>query len=120
VAESARCCIAQALDQGDCGVAFVRRGGLGGPQPLALTGAWPSGIRTLLRIGRWAASALDVARDTGTDPLLATSRRGSYLVTWQVASLVLVGLTSELGAARILTRRLATARAARRRLDGRL
>jgi hypothetical protein len=119
-ADAARRLIERALGDDDCGVAFVRRGGHGGPLPLALTGAWPTDTRTLLRVGRWAASALDVAAVAGEEPTIATSRRGAYLVAWPASSLVLVAMTSELGSARILTRRLATLGAARRGSDGRL
>ena len=112
--------IREAFDPEESGVAFVRRGDRGVPQPVAVSGSWPREARTLIEIGRWASSAIDVASEAGAEPFIATTRGDASLVAWPAGRLVLAGLTTELGAARILTRFMRSRREERKDSNGRL
>lgn len=100
----------------ECAAAFARCGDRAAPLPVAIAGAWPTDTRGLLRVGRWSASAIDLARDGGGEPLVAATRGGRSVVAFAEGHLLVAGVTSELGAARILTRRARVA--SRRDLDG--
>lgn len=100
------------------GAAFVRVGAV--PLPVVLVGALPSSATGLLRVGRWAASALDVAQafqgaDGGEEDTFVTSGSGdSALVAWRVgggSSTFVAGRMGKSGPARILNRRASARRA---------
>lgn len=98
------------------GAAFVRAGAI--PLPVAHVGALPMTATGLLRVGRWAASSLDVAnaieRDGPEDAFVTSFDGDAALVAWRVSSDALVaGRMGKGGPARILNQR---ARARRLRL----
>jgi hypothetical protein len=99
----------------DWAAAFLRREGSGAPQPIALRGVAPHTATALIRLGRWAASALDVAVSvSGDDVLVAVSRAAGddapAVVAFRRAGTLIVGETGAHGAARILNRRAERAR----------
>ncbi|MFO0738453.1 MAG: hypothetical protein U0270_21340 [Labilithrix sp.] len=88
------------------GAAFVRTGECAFPEPIAVFGSRISHSKRLLRIGQWAASALDVV-STFNDPsaVLAVKRGASSMVTFWHGNAIVVGETGEHGPALILNRR---------------
>lgn len=94
----------------DWGAAFVRGAFSAAPEPVALHGATPDAAVVLMRFGKWAASALDVAATfSGGSGLLSIARAGASAGSWLVAfaqeGAVVVGATGTHGPARILNRR---------------
>lgn len=106
------------LDDGEGGAVFVRRADRSSPQPVALRGRWSVDARGMIRAGKWAASAIDVATDNGAEPFIAASRGGHTLVAWGTRKLVVVASTTELGAVRLL--RLARAHSEERPAHARI
>jgi hypothetical protein len=90
------------LDRDDGGAVFVRRADRSTPQPVALAGVFRADARGLIRAGKWAASALDVAADNGAEPFIAASHEDITLVAWTSGALLMVATTTPLGAARLL------------------
>jgi hypothetical protein len=91
---------------GDDGwAAAFRRGGGAQPSPVALVGRHPSDASTVLRVGRWAAGALDLAAAIqGDRPLLATASSTGTFVAVERDGLMLAGSIAHDGAARVLNR----------------
>ncbi len=92
------------------GAAFVRTGSSAFPEPVAIQGTAPHAASTLVRVGKWAASALDIAAAfTQEVTLLATPRSGSAgetaLVALRIGDAIVAGETGPHGPARILNRR---------------
>lgn len=95
---------------GDWAAAFVRTNTRGFPEPVATHGAVPASASTLLRIGKWAATALDLTRTfTDDGALLAVTRRtrgaNTCLVAFRSGDAFVAGETCEYGPGRILNRR---------------
>ena len=111
--EMARARLARLFDtaDGDWGAAFVRPASAALPEPVALAGAFPVRASTLLRAGRWAASALDVARAVAdSEPsLFVQGEDERSFAAFAEDSLgpgaFIVGETTSAGTARILHRR---------------
>lgn len=104
--------------EGDWAAAFVRSETSAFPEPIAVHGSVPSAATSLVRFGKWAASALDVASAFSDDAALLSVARsaasgGSSLVAFRHGGAVVTGETSAQGPARILNRR-----AQRRRAKG--
>lgn len=102
--------------EGDWAVAFVRTAVSAFPQPIASQGVAPN-AKSVLRYGKWAASALDMISTFTEDAVLAVERRlgsrGPTLVAFREGEVFVAGETGAHGAARILNRR-----ASERRLRG--
>jgi len=95
---------------GEWAAAFARPLSSAFPEPVALYGDVPNAATTLLRFGKWAASALDVASTFTDDGALLTVSRGprgasSALVAFRSEGIVVMGETGALGPARIMNRR---------------
>lgn len=101
-----------ALDREDeWGAAFVRAGNAV-PLPVAVRGSPPSTATALLRVGRWAASAIDVATAfQGAPPFVTTLEGSGVLVAWMEGETIIAGRMGASGPARILNRRAAARRA---------
>lgn len=95
------------------GAVFVR-GSSATPSPVAVRGTPPAASRILLQVGKWAASALDIASTFQDDDAVLWVRSGpSALVAFRYGDLIVAGETNESGPARIMNRR-----ARRRREEG--
>jgi hypothetical protein len=116
--------------EGEWAVAFTRSAASAAPDPVALRGD-PSGAffeaRMLAKIGKWAASALDVAGIVhgdapllvvGLPPSLKRSPGADSLVTFACPAGMVVGETGAHGPARILNRRAAARRRRTREGEG--
>jgi hypothetical protein len=94
-----------AFREGEWAVAYLRSRNAA-PDPVALYGGVPAAASTLLRVGKWAASALDVASAfEDEDAFLATMTARAALVVWRHEGAIIVGETSKFGPARIMNRR---------------
>jgi len=112
LAVSASAELADAFGESDWGAAFVRSETRAAPEPIALFGDVPAKVETLLRLGRWSSSSLDVTTSLDEDlGFVATILDGGALVAWRSSSTIVAGFTSPNGPARLLNRR---ARARRR------
>lgn len=101
------------------GAAFARGDG-SVPRLVALVGSHPEDATTVARVGRWAASTLDVASVVQDAPPIVSTRAGDRaFVALLSAGFLLAGEVPPQGTARILNRR-ATRRRARETSDGRL
>ena len=102
--------LADAFGDDDWGAAFLRAPACASPEVVAVQGAIPHASTTLVRLGRWATSSLDVAA-TFSDryALLSTTRSSSpaarSIVAFRHGDAVVAGETDEHGPARILNRR---------------
>lgn len=116
-------------EPGEWGGVFLRDPSYASPVPIALRGSLPDKSTSLVRVGKWAASALDLAatfqeaahRSAGEagdagEGVFVTSMRpdGSALVAWRDAEKMVAGCMQAAGPARILNHR-ATLRRARTR-----
>lgn len=98
---------------GDWGAAFVRRGVGPFPEPVATHGIVPADATSLIRLGKWAASALDMAVAFSDEAAMVAvarpraTRLGSpgSLVAFRHGGVVIAGETGVHGPARILNRR---------------
>jgi hypothetical protein len=105
--------LAVVMGEGDWGAAFVRSGEQASPQPVSLFGAAPQQVRSLVRLGRWAASALDLLSVLHkADPFVASVLDDGSLVAWQSGGTIFAGRTSAQGPARMLNRRASVRRMA--------
>lgn len=96
------------LRTGEWGAAFLRIPSLAAPLPIAVTGTWPERSLTLMKVGKWAASTLDVSRIfQDEDALVSTFEggEGGSLVAWRSGELLIVGRLLSQGPARILNYR---------------
>ncbi len=100
--------------EGEWAVAFVRNATSAAPDPVAVRGDWYPSAKMLGRIGKWAASSLDVAGIVhGDAPLLVVALPASLKRSADADSLVafvhgggmIVGETGAQGPGRILNRR---------------
>ncbi len=110
VAASVRPLLATLFDEGEWAAAFVRPSGCAFPEPVAVHGRVPHAATALLRMGKWAASVLDVAAVfSGDAPILSVSRASPSgdisLVAFRHGDAVVTGETGAHGPARILNHR---------------
>jgi len=107
-----------ASSAGEWGAAFVRTPARASPDPVAAHGTLPSTSAALLRVGKWASSALDVV-STFQDPdaIVSAMDGESMLVAWRHGGAIIAGRMEPRGPARILNRR-ARLRRDRGRPDG--
>ena len=115
IAASAEVALAAAFQGDDWAAAFVRSDSSALPAPIAIFGAAPSTSTALLRAGRWAVSALDVAAtfcEAATFLCVDHRSRGreSSFVAFRDRGAVFAGETTTLGTARIMNRRAAERR----------
>ncbi len=98
---------------GEWGAVFVRVPSLAAPLPIVVRGALPEKSFAVLRVGKWAASALDVAATfQGADVLVtAAEPGGTTLVAWRHEGRIVAGRMSPNGPARVLHRRAMMRRA---------
>jgi hypothetical protein len=101
---------------GDWAAAFVRTETSAFPEPVAVIGALPRAATTVMRLGKWAASALDVATTFSDESALLSVARGpsapgASLVAFRLGATVVAGETGTHGPARILNRRAQRRRA---------
>ena len=77
------------------------------PEPVAIHGRPPSSASMLLRAGKWAANALDLAAPFERSGLMiaCTVGGGDTMVAWESETTILCGRTGIHGPARILHRR---------------
>jgi hypothetical protein len=100
----------------DWGAAVVRTPSHASPEVVAVWGAIPDTSTSLLRLGQWAASSLDMA-GSFSDPeaFISTSRSTAAgvrsVVAFRRGEAVVAGETDEHGPARILNRRAQARRA---------
>lgn len=95
------------------GAAFLRGEGAT-PHVVGLAGEPPSDATTVVRLGRWATSVIDVSGALqGIEPMFSSCGRDGTFVAFESAGFLLAGKLPLQGAARILNRR-ANALAARR------
>jgi hypothetical protein len=99
--------------EGEWAAAFVRSPARAVPVPIAIHGEAPAAASELLRVGGWAASALDVASALdGQEPVLAvrlarpTCAEREMRVALRHGALLIAGESSARGPARILNRRV--------------
>ena len=97
---------------GEWGASFVR-GGAALPELVAMHGALPETVASIRGLGKWAASALDVASTFQDDDALVTSLDGdTVLVAWRgPEQSIIAGRMQPHGPARILNRRAQARRA---------
>jgi hypothetical protein len=106
IASAIRPILTGTFDDGDWAAAFVRNPNYAFPEPIATFGTPASSTRALVRLGKWAASVLDViAAFNDEGALLALARPNGALVAFRHGAAVVVGETGEHGPARILNRR---------------
>ena len=96
--------------EGVWGAAFLRSASCAGPELVAVEGAVPHTATALLRLGRWAASSLDVSGAfTDEGALVAVTRkrasRTSTLVAFRHGDGFIAGETGPSGPARIMNLR---------------
>src|SRR6185312_11451726 len=63
--------------EGDWATAFVRVAGSAAPDPIAMHGEVPHAATELLRLGKWAASVLDVAGAFSDPSAMLSLARGT-------------------------------------------
>lgn len=91
------------LAQGEWTAAFARGGARAAPDPIAVFGAAPKLSQTLISVGKWAVSCLDVIEGAQAgDSLVWIRSRESSLVTFRRGPVIMAGETKEGGPARIL------------------
>jgi hypothetical protein len=97
---------------GEWGASFVR-GGAALPELVAVQGALPETVASVLGVGKWAASTLDVASTFQDEDALVTSLDGdTVLVAWRGPERsIIAGRMQPHGPARILNRRAQARRA---------
>lgn len=105
LAERASAELLDSFTDGDWGGAFVRSSSRAAPDPIAVAGPCPEKIQSLLHLGRWASSCLDVTGLDDEQAFLATILDEGALVAWRSGSVILAGSTRAHGPARILNRR---------------
>jgi hypothetical protein len=106
LAEASGAELAAHFGEGDWAAAFVRAPDRATPVPIAVYGPPPERLTVLLRLGSWAASALDVSSVLGDDaPLVAALVDDGALVAWRSAPVIFAGSTGVHGPARLLNRR---------------
>lgn len=96
------------LRSGEWGAVFLRLRSLAAPLPIAVTGTWPEQSLTLMKVGKWAASTLDVSRVFQEEDALVTTvdgTNGGALVAWRSGDLIVAGRLLTQGPARILNYR---------------
>jgi hypothetical protein len=98
------------FEESDWGAAYVRVPGAALPQAVAVWGAAPGAATSVVRLGRWATSALDlVAAFSAPDALVATRRGtaagGRSLIAFRQGDGIVAGEADDFGPARILNRR---------------
>ncbi|MBX3186720.1 MAG: hypothetical protein KF819_06880 [Labilithrix sp.] len=98
------------FEDGDWAAAFVRPVDAAFPEPIALFGSAPGAARVLLRVGKWAASVLDVvATFSDESALYAVARparaKATAIVAFRHGGVVVAGETSAYGPARLLNLR---------------
>lgn len=100
---------------GEWGALFVRVPTLASPLPLLVRGELPEKSLSLLRVGKWAASALDVASTFQDADVLVTAMEagGTSLVAWRHDGRIVAGRMGSNGPARVLHHRAAMRRAMR-------
>ncbi|MFO0676223.1 MAG: hypothetical protein U0169_06795 [Polyangiaceae bacterium] len=109
--ERSRTTLANVFQGKDWGAAFFRNALLPNPEPVALLGAVPAVASALLRLGKWAASVLDVAATFNDDGALFSVMKSQDVAV--VAFFhgtgdergIVVGETDAFGPARILNQR---------------
>lgn len=98
--------LAEAFPGRDWGAAFARGGWRAAPDPIAVQGAWPDKVEVLFRLGRWAASALDVTTPLHDASAFVSAFTGtSAIVAWRSGDAILAGFTHNAGPARLLNLR---------------
>jgi hypothetical protein len=97
---------------GEWGGVFVRSRSQAMPLPVAVRGELPDKSTSLLRVGKWAASALDLAATFQDENALVSAMEpgGSCLVAWRHGSLLVAGRMDGQGPARVLNHRAAARR----------
>ncbi|MBX3207304.1 MAG: hypothetical protein KF764_19815 [Labilithrix sp.] len=100
---------------GEWGAAFIRGGAFAAPSPIAARGFLPETAAAVLRVGKWAASALDVAATFQSEDAFLTAMEagGSSLVAWRHDQTIIAGRVWAQGPARILNHRATLRRRAR-------
>ena len=100
---------------GEWGALFVRVPSVAAPLPLIVRGALPEKSFAVLRVGKWAASALDVAATFQDDDVRVTAMEpgGTTLVAWRHEDGIVAGRMSANGPARLLHQRATARRAIR-------
>lgn len=98
---------------GEWGAVFMRVPTLAAPLPIVVRGEVPEKSLSLLRVGKWAASALDVASTFHDEDVLVTAMEpgGTSLVAWRYDGEIVAGRMGSNGPARVLHQRAATRRA---------
>lgn len=98
--------LVDALDANDWGAGFSRSPARAHPDPISIAGACPDRVDVVLRLGRWASSALDVVGVAHADgAFVATRVRDGALVAWQHGATIIAARTGPYGPARLLNRR---------------
>ncbi|MBX3198424.1 MAG: hypothetical protein KF894_09860 [Labilithrix sp.] len=97
---------------GEWGARFVRLGACAAPLPDAAIGVLPEKSAALLQVGKWAASALDVAATFQDEDALVTTLEygGSTLIAWRHGRAIVAGRMGAQGPARVLNHRAALRR----------
>jgi len=98
---------------GEWGALFVRVPSVAAPLPLIVRGALPEKSFSVLRVGKWAASALDVAATFQSEDVLVTAMEsgGTTLVAWRHEDGIVAGRMTANGPARLLHQRATMRRA---------
>lgn len=115
--ESAAALLAEQFTDALWSAAFTRDPTCAYPMPVAVRGVPPSTATAVLRIGRWAATAIDMARAYADgEPFVCVERASRdeprSLIAFHQENLVLAGESGAHGTARILNRRAARRRRA--------
>lgn len=97
---------------GEWGARYLRVEGMAAPVPVALVGDIPDRARTVLAVGAWSASALDLASTfRGSDATVTTTEDGgATFSTWRSKGALFAVRLVENGAARVLHHRAAIRR----------
>ena len=100
---------------GEWGAVYARVPTLAAPLPVVVRGSLPEKSVSLLRVGKWAASALDVASTFQDDDVfvMSTEVGGTALVAWRHDDAIVAGRMGPNGPARVLNQRAALRRAIR-------
>jgi hypothetical protein len=96
------------LRRGEWAAVFIRVRSAAAPLAVTLAGEWPEKSTVVMRVGKWAASALDVAGVLEGDDAFVTAtegREGAALVAWRHGDYFVVGRLLAQGPARILNHR---------------
>lgn len=110
IADRVRPILEGSFDEGGWAAAFVRSAACAYPEPILVHGSVPHAATMLVRFGKWAASALDIASAfTDEAAVLSVARQTSTgagsLVAFRHQGAVVTGQTGPHGAARILNQR---------------